>query len=197
MIHTYRYRWIGLNIGRVNTQIDPLLPAAIVKVGTRPLIDLTADDSTKTDLDEAMLAQGWEYRETDPAQSPDGLVIRQEVFAKVINDTLTMNTAFEDLISFDVTTEGNGWLTIIGAGTTECLGALGYLRTTLNGAPVSSTSSLIGASNKFLAGRVQVPAGTYTVKLQWRVDAAGTQHVRPFTRPEAEFASLLVREMSM
>ena len=195
MIHVYRYQWIGLNIERINSHIDPMFPASLLSVGPRPLIDLSADDSTKEDLDAAMVSLGWSYHSTDPATSPQGLILRQETNDRVLADLSTNSNLWVDLLSVNMTTDG-GWLTVIGAATTECAGDLGYLRTTINGIPIVSSVSEIGTSNKFLAGRVPVPQGTYTLKLQWRVDGAGVQHVRPVSKPEAEFANLIVRDVS-
>jgi len=195
MVHVYRYQWVGLNISKVNQQIDPLFPATLLSVGPRPIVDLSADDSTKEDLDGVMASLGWEYVSEDPVTTTQGLVLRQEKNAKVSVDVDTVDTNWVDLLSIDITTDG-GWLTIIGASTSECVGAQGYMRITIDGVQVQSTASPVGISNKFLAGRVPVPSGTYTVKLQWKVEPGGTQQVFPVSHPESEFANLIVRDVS-
>jgi hypothetical protein len=64
--HVYRYAWNGVNLRSLNQQLDPKFPVSIAKQSTPPTIDLTADDSTKPDLDIAMTAAGWTFTETDP-----------------------------------------------------------------------------------------------------------------------------------
>lgn len=65
--HIYRYRWTGLNMRyQINERIDPTLPAALVGTGPYVYVDVSADDSTKTDLDTIMAFYAWEFVSTDP-----------------------------------------------------------------------------------------------------------------------------------
>lgn len=71
--HVYRYQSIGLNVQEVNSQIDPAFPATASPIIPPAFIDLTADDSTKPDLDATMSDLGWIYVSTDPVTTPDAV----------------------------------------------------------------------------------------------------------------------------
>lgn len=64
--HIYRYKWSGVNIKWINREIDQQFPAFASDPSVPSTIDITADDSTKDDLDLAMEWQGWAYESTDP-----------------------------------------------------------------------------------------------------------------------------------
>lgn len=194
-IQIYRYRWRGVDIAAVNSILDPNLPASVVAVGPDPMIDVQADDSTKSDLDVAMEAQGWEFLLMNPSSPALGLVLRQEINQRLLVDSATIDQAFTTLLQTNITVAEAGILSIVGAITSDSQGAVGYARLALNGVQIVS-SGKTGLSNVMLVGRAPVPPGVYVATLDWRVDLGGTQACNPASQPDAQFANLLVREMS-
>jgi hypothetical protein len=63
----YRYQWAGINPEQVKSQINPATPFVPQSPVTTAAIDVTTDDAfPKSDLDDAMAAQGFLYTETNP-----------------------------------------------------------------------------------------------------------------------------------
>lgn len=57
---TYRYQFKGVCVADINTRL-PNHSAALVDFTPSILIDLSADAEDKTDLDEAMASEGYDY----------------------------------------------------------------------------------------------------------------------------------------
>jgi len=195
---TYRYNWKGLDVPAIQQSINPSLVPVVAGPAPSSVVDVTIGSSTaedKSDLDAAMLQQGWIYASTDPPQQPQGIVLRQEIGVKLLVDSTTNSTTFVDLITVAITTQA-GVLGLVANATSLALVTLGYLRITVDGVTVQGGAHLIGLANNFMGLRVPIAAGAHTVKLQWRTDAGGTHQINAASAPEAEFANLLVREMS-
>lgn len=64
--HVYRYRWKGIVPERVDRHIDPAFPITLLGTGPYVMIDVSADDSTKSELDEVLAFASWEFVEEDP-----------------------------------------------------------------------------------------------------------------------------------
>jgi hypothetical protein len=196
---TYRYSWKGLSTSDIMSALDPAVSVLAIQ-GPEPsaVVDIQLDSSTattKTDLDSVMHILGWVYVSTDPPAPPKGIILRQEVGAKIVADNTTSSTAFVDLLTVNITTE-NCVLGVIASIGSTALVDPGYFRVTVDGVPVSNGAHEAGMMGNFMGTRLALAAGAHAVKIQWRTDAAGTLHVRPVANPDSEYASLLVREMS-
>lgn len=196
---TYRYAWKGLDQTAIARSISPSLSGfTIAGPSPAPVIDVTVNSSSNTDkedLDDAMLKQGWAYSSTDPPAPPKGIILRQEIGTRVISDSSTTSTSFEDLLTVSITTEAGVLGLIVSACSTAML-EQGYFRITVDGVTVTGGAHMVGLASMFLGVRVPITPGPHTVKLQWRTDTLGTHRVNAVSAPEAEFANLLVREMS-
>jgi len=195
---TYRYQWSDPALSEVAQSLDPSLVVTKAGPAPAPVVDITLSDdgaNNKSDLDAVMAVLGWTYQSTNPPNPPQGVIIRQELSTKLLVDDSTTSAVFVDLLSIPIETEV-GVLTVIASACSTNLITLGYLRITIDGIPVAGGAHDLGTQNMFLAVRVPITAGAHTVTLRWRVDALGTQSARPVTFPEAEFATLLVREMN-
>lgn len=194
----YRYAWKGLDLASLQALVRPDLILTRQGPAPAPVMDISAIDPTledKIDLDEAMLSLGWNYQSTDPPTQAQGLILRQEIGLPLTVDMITVSDVFEDLLTVPITTNASV-LGLMANMVSTAAASLGYFRVTVDGFPVAKGAHLEGTANLFLGGRVPVPAGAHVVKVQWRVAPGGTQSIRPVTVPDAEFASLLVREMS-
>ena len=195
---TYRYGWKGIDEQALKRNVDPAKTLAVQGPAPAPVVDIVIDSPTaadKMDLDAAMLQQGWVYSSTDPPAQPKGIILRQEIGAKITTDESTTSTSFVDLITVPITTEA-GVLGLIANASSLAVISLGYFRVTVDGVAVAGGAHLLGLANLFLGVRVPITAGSHTVKLQWRTDALGTHSISAASLPEAHFANLLVREMS-
>lgn len=197
---TYRYIWKDPNLARIQRQLRPAIAPSAVLSGPAPapIVDISLTGETaedKLDLDTVMAVSGWEYQSTNPPDQPKGLILRQEIGLRLLVDESTTSNVFVNLLSVPITVE-RGVLTIVGQGTFTTEIEQANVRVTVDGIPVVSTAHAVGISNLMMAARVPVPAGLRTVSLQWRAGALGTIRARPGTRPDDEFAALLVREMS-
>jgi len=198
MIHTYRYKWNGVNITHVNRLLSPLFPAVFLVTGPSILVDVSADDSAKADLDDAMGEQGWSFESQDPVGTglSNSSIVRRILETRVGVDTTTTSTVFVDLLSIVLTTDA-GFLEIESTVASNSITVLSFIRVALDGVsvPDSETVQLVGDSSSSILKRVAVTAGTHTVSLQWRTTILGTLQVRPVTNPQ-EHATLLIREVS-
>jgi hypothetical protein len=196
---TYRYNWKGLSTSDLVNALDPSVTVLGIQ-GPAPsaVVDVQLDSSSavaKTDLDSIMSILGWTYLSTDPPSTPKGIILRQEVGAKVVADNTTSSAVFVDLLTVNITTE-NCVLGVIASVGSTALVDPGYFRVTVDGVPVSNSAHEPGMMSNFMGTRLALAAGAHAVKIQWRTDAAGTLHVRPVANPDSEFASLWVREMN-
>lgn len=195
---TYRYTWKGIDADDVAKLLDPSLVVSVLGPAPAPVIDVVLNSSSATDkddLDAAMFQKGWLYFSTDPPAQPQGIILRQEIPAKLLSDSSTTSDTFADLIVVPITT-GAGVLGLIASAVSTAIVTPGYFRITVDGVTVANGAHGVGMMNMFLGVRILVPAAAHTVKLQWRTDATGTHKIDASSMPEAEFASLLVRELS-
>lgn len=67
----YRYTWQGINADEVKEQIDPAMPFAPGAPFPGAILDVATDDGfPKSDMDEAMAEQGWQFVEAWDATTP-------------------------------------------------------------------------------------------------------------------------------
>ena len=191
---TYRYRFVGVTDPYINDRIDPAFPATTIDTGPRIQSDVSADSSTKADLDAVMLYRGWVFVETNPA-SPTPLTTRQVVSAFLATDQSTSSTAFVTLLTVNITTAA-GSLEILATAATNAIVVSGFTRLVLDGVAVAQSGAghLIGVATHAISRRVPIAAGAHVVELQWRTAVGGTLNCQPLAQPDREHASLLVRE---
>jgi hypothetical protein len=69
--HVYRYQATTgtLDLTEVNRVISPAFPVSVAQAWMQPFVDVSADDSTKGDLDYIMGQLGWTFVSTDPTTS--------------------------------------------------------------------------------------------------------------------------------
>lgn len=193
--HVYRYRWQGVDINEINSQIDPAFPTTASVPAPTTFIDITADDSTKDDLDIAMIAQGWLFFATDPSNVNNGLIVKQVSNIPRTVDITTTSSSFVTLLSTTITTD-DGFLIIEAAATASATTTGVYFRLLRDGVVVANGGGAhdIGLTSVTLLKRVPIVAGSHTIELQWRVDSLGSASIRPVTFPDAESATLRVIE---
>jgi hypothetical protein len=191
---TYRYRWNGVTAAYIDDRIDPAFPVAIVDTGPRVQTDISADDSTKTDLDAIMAQRGWSFLETNPA-SPTPQTTRQVQSTFLSVDQSTGSTVFVSLLTVPITTQ-NGMLEVYATAATNAIVVLGFMRLVLDGVPIAQSGAghLLGVASHAINRRVPIVAGPHVVELQWRTGVGGTIQCQPIAQPDREHASLLVRE---
>jgi hypothetical protein len=191
---TYRYRWNGVTATYIDERIDPAFPVAIVDTGPRVQMDVSADDSTRADLDAIMAQRGWSFLETNPT-SPTPQTVRQVQSEFLSLDQSTGSTAFVALLTRNITTQ-NGMLEVYATAATNAIVTPGFTRLVLDGVPIAQSGAghLVGVAAHALMRRVPILAGPHVVELQWRTAVGGTLQCQPITQPDREHASLLVRE---
>lgn len=59
----FRYKWAGIDVNTVNGLVDPEFPISASDPSVLVTIDITVDESQKSNVDEAMGEQGWTYLE--------------------------------------------------------------------------------------------------------------------------------------
>lgn len=134
------------------------------------------------------------------APGSGGLV--QSGFDELHNDTSITSTSWVDLLSVDITTQGNTslFLSATTSALTTSSGKAYYLRILVDDAPVRGACCYPGTSTYAhscgLEAKKTVGAGEHTVKLQWKV-SGGTLRCRPDAYPDQEHASLYVEEVSV
>jgi hypothetical protein len=91
----YRYQWKGIDVNGVKNQVDPAMPVTPATPVTAVAIDITTDDTfPKTDLDNAMVLQGFLYTETNPAAPiPDPIAFAAIVLWDPVSQTYSYGTS--------------------------------------------------------------------------------------------------------
>lgn len=194
-IQTYRYRWLGPNVAKLN-MVALSVPIQSSEGPLPPsFMNFTIDDTGKNILDEILLQQGWGYEGTATAGDLKGLALKQVITKQLTIDDNATNTSFASFLSQVITTDA-GFLEIYASLATTALVTAGYLRILVDFAPVADGGAghQVGLGAQTIVKRVPVTADIHTVELQWRVDAGGTLQCRPASLPGQEHATLLLRE---
>lgn len=195
---TLRYQTTGVDVETLIRYVPAGVTVSIAS-GPEPItrVDiLVSDGVSQGDLDAIMVELGWEPTELNPPPLPAVLQIKQNTFATQAVDVSTVSIVFVDLFSVTLTTEAD-FLDCQYTASVEAVAAGMFMQLELDGVAIPGTGSSHGVGTLALCGRayVAIAAGAHTVKLRWRVDVLGTANLRPVTLPDAESATLMVREL--
>lgn len=197
MIHIYRYK-LRIDPEQVKAGISPAVyPTLVISDIAPPVsVDITVDDSAKDDLDTTMAQLGWGFVETDPPIPPRGIVIKQIFEARVVVDSVTTNTIFEDLLVITKLATEDGFLTISATAATTASVTDGFMQLTLDGVPIADGGSGHdpGLQAHCISKVVPILAGPHDIVLQWRIDPGGKMTCNPVSLPDQEHATLIVIE---
>lgn len=194
-----RFKWKGIDLGAVQSQVSPSLTAVAVDPVPTPLIDVGLDGPIITthdeqDLIDAMTVEGWSWVETAPVVPLYGLTPLLEQAEHLSGDHLTNTGAWEDLLSFNGIFPESFATVLVSASSRANLGAVNF-RVLLDGVPIegSGMGHDVGLGSNALVRRVQCPVGAHEFKLQWRsVGVGASAGIDVATSPDDQHASLVV-----
>lgn len=195
-VKTFRYKWQSVDVPELNSQLPPSCPVLTID-GPLPssFMDITIDELGKVDLDELMLTNGWIFQSEVVSGSLRGIIVKQSISAQLTIDESTSSVLFSTLLSVNVNTDV-GFLEILASLATSAQSFEGFAKIFVDGVPIDDGGSghLIGLATHTIVKRMPIAAGPHTIDIRWRTGPFGTLHCRPFSAPDQEHATLLVRE---